>query len=107
MEIRSERSGTERLLCQSGFTTAPTPPAKELLGIDAKRCSQSLKYQKRGISFPRFQPAEIGLMNLGAIGEFLLADFLCPAQFLNVKADSVLKAHARKAKESSLSAHRL
>jgi hypothetical protein len=81
--------------------------AGQILKISAKRCRQSRQDQDRRVSAAAFNAAEIGLMHVGSVSEFLLREPALTSEALQIEADSDPHIHGCMAGIGLTLAHRL
>lgn len=81
--------------------------ACQVLKVGAKCGRQSRQDQNRRVPPAAFNAAEIGLMHVGTVGEFLLREPMLASQRLQIEADSGPDIHRCMAGIELTSAHRL
>jgi hypothetical protein len=82
-------------------------PAGQILEVSAKRCRQSRQDQNRRVPAAAFNTAEIGLMHVRSMGEFLLREPALASEALQIEADSDPHIHGCMAGIGLTLAHRL
>ena len=81
--------------------------AGQVLKVNAKRGRQSRQDQDRRVPPAAFNAAEIGLMHVGSVGEFLLREPALASETLQIEADSDPHIHGCMAGIRLTLAHRL
>lgn len=67
---------------------------EQFADVDAERFGDAIKHKKRGIAPPSLDAAQIGLMNLGAVGQLFLRQLALSAQPLQIQPHSLPDIHA-------------
>jgi hypothetical protein len=75
--------------------------------IESQRFGDSIQHENAGIASPPFDAAQISLVHLGQMGEFLLGDASCAPRFLDIEAHPNADVHSRMSGAPSEADHRL
>lgn len=80
---------------------------EEVADVGLESYTQPFQYADRRITLSAFEPAEIGLVDLGAVGEFFLREPAFTSQPLQIPCDSCLRVHSSMAPMDRRYLHRL
>jgi hypothetical protein len=83
------------------------PSRSEIFEIPAERHGDPLEHFDRWVAPPILDPAQIGLVNLSPVGEFLLAQVLRAPHLLKIQTHSATYIHASIRDADLTSRHRL